>query len=106
MYRCLVTVSLPVSGILTQQDRSRLRMRLTAGTLEYPEHLLAANFVDNFALGDNTNINLLDQQLRSALAASNVGIEQRDSPQGKLTIDGDVGDNAQADNPYVAIADF
>ena len=41
-----------------QQD-AETQAELTAGTLEYPTHLAAATFVDNFALGDNTKINLL-----------------------------------------------
>jgi hypothetical protein len=32
---------------------------IDAGELDYPERLQAANFVDTFALGDKTNINLL-----------------------------------------------
>ena len=32
---------------------------INAGELDYPSHFQAANFVDTFALGDNTNINLL-----------------------------------------------
>ena len=36
---------------------------IDAGELEYPSHFQAANFVDTFDLGDNTNINLLSNGL-------------------------------------------
>ena len=32
---------------------------IDSGELEYPKHLQAANFTDTFALGDNTNLDLL-----------------------------------------------
>ena len=40
-----------------QQD-AETQAALDAGELEYPAPLAAATFTDNFALGDNTNINL------------------------------------------------
>ena len=40
-----------------QQD-AETQALLNSGELEYPELLQPANFVDSFALGDNTNINL------------------------------------------------
>ena len=36
---------------------------IDAGELEYPERYQAANFVDTFDLGDDTNINLLSSGL-------------------------------------------
>lgn len=41
-----------------QQDEDT-QAELGAGTQEYPTHLLAANFIDNFVLGALTKINLL-----------------------------------------------
>ena len=41
-----------------QQD-AETQAALTAGTLEYPEHLAEATFTDTFDLGDNTKTNLL-----------------------------------------------
>ena len=45
-----------------QQDEET-QLALDSGELEYPEHLAAATFTDTFALGDNTNINLLSTGL-------------------------------------------
>lgn len=56
-------VSLPGDGSFARQwyydqQDAETQAELTAGTLDYPEHLAAATFTDTFALGDNTNINL------------------------------------------------
>jgi hypothetical protein len=67
-----------------QQD-AETQAALTAGTLVYPENLQPANFTDTFALGDNTNINLLSTG--EAYFAGDVGIGT-DSPQVKLDING------------------
>jgi hypothetical protein len=61
-------VSLPGDGSFARQwyydqQDAETQAELDAGTLDYPEHLLAANFIDNFALGDNSNINLLSNGL-------------------------------------------
>ena len=81
-------VSLPGDGefarqLYYDQQDEETQAELDAGTLEYPEHLLAANFVDNFALGDNTNINLLSTG--EAHFAGNVGIGTC-SPQAELDV--------------------
>ena len=58
-------VSLPGDGSFARQwyydqQNEETQAELDAGTLEYPEHLAAATFTDRFDLGDNTNINLLN----------------------------------------------
>ena len=41
------------------QQTAENQALIDSGELDYPEHLQAANFTDTFALGDNTNIDLL-----------------------------------------------
>ena len=81
-------VSLPGDGSFARQwyydqQDEETQAELDAGTLDYPEHLAAATFTDTFALGDNTNINLLSTG--EAYFASNVGIGTA-SPLGCLDI--------------------
>ena len=57
-------VSLPGDGEFARQwyynqQSAEDQAALTAGTLEYPKHLIAAAFVDNFTLGDYTALDLL-----------------------------------------------
>ena len=79
-------VSLPGDGSFVRQwyydqQDAETQAELDAGTLEYPEHLAAATFTDTFALGDNTNINLLSTG--EACFASKVGIGTTD-PKGLI----------------------
>jgi hypothetical protein len=62
-YAVPANVSLPGDGSFArswyydQQDEETQAL-LDSGDLEYPAHLAAATFIDTFALGDNTAINL------------------------------------------------
>ena len=56
-------VSVPGDGSFARawyydQQSAEDQALLDSGELEYPEHFAAATFTDNFALGDNTRINL------------------------------------------------
>jgi hypothetical protein len=66
------------------QQSTENQALIDAGELEYPEHLAAATFTDTFALGQNTNIDLLSTG--EAHFAGNLGIGT-EAPQTKLEVD-------------------
>ncbi len=62
-------VSLPGDGEFARQwyydqQDAETQAELDAGDADYPTHLAVATFTDTFALGDNTNINLLGTEGR------------------------------------------
>ena len=73
------------SWYYNQQD-AEIQAELTAGTINYPKHLVAETFVDSFALGDNSNINLLSDG--TGEFAVTVKTPKIESASGGLLIEG------------------